>query len=155
MEPFRVALSGDFRKADGAPTFPSFDLAPLKSDPKIEIKWVDPVGGVMPAQGLAGCDALILLAPRMAKESFPGDGRLAAIARFGVGYDNVDLAACNEHGVAAIITAGMGPDGTPRASIGTKAPEVAELFADSGPATPSIAPCPNFSGCLETRRSIA
>jgi phosphoglycerate dehydrogenase-like enzyme len=110
MELFRVALSGDFRKADGSPTFPSFDLTPLKSDPKIEIKWVDPIDGVMPARGLAGCDALILLAPRMAKQSFPGDGRLAAVARFGVGYDNVDLAACNEHGVAAIIT----PDGVRR-----------------------------------------
>ena len=26
---FRVALSGDFSKADGSPTFPDFDLAPL------------------------------------------------------------------------------------------------------------------------------
>ena len=29
MSVFRVALSGDFRKADGSPTFPDFDLAPL------------------------------------------------------------------------------------------------------------------------------
>ena len=29
MERFRVALSSDFRKDDGTPTFPSFDLAPL------------------------------------------------------------------------------------------------------------------------------
>ena len=27
---FRVALSGDFKKADGSPTYPDFDLAPLK-----------------------------------------------------------------------------------------------------------------------------
>ena len=38
--------------------------------------------------------------------------------------------------MAASITAGIGPEGTPRASIGTKAPEVAELLADSGPARP-------------------
>jgi D-3-phosphoglycerate dehydrogenase len=110
MEPFRVALSGDFRKADGSPTFPSFDLAPLTANPKVEIRWVDPVDGVMPAKGLEGCDALILLAPRMARESFPADGRLAAVARFGVGYDTVDIAACNDNGVAAIIT----PDGVRR-----------------------------------------
>jgi D-3-phosphoglycerate dehydrogenase len=30
---FRVALSGDFRKADGSPVFPDFDLAPLKQAP--------------------------------------------------------------------------------------------------------------------------
>ena len=41
---------------------------------------------------------------------------------------------------AASMTAGIGPDGTPSASIGTKAPEVAALFADSGPATPATAP---------------
>jgi phosphoglycerate dehydrogenase-like enzyme len=64
----------------------------------------------MPAKGLADCDALILLAPRFARESMPAGGRLAAVARFGVGYDNVDLAACNEHGIAAIIT----PDGVRR-----------------------------------------
>jgi len=110
MEPFRVALSGDFRKADGGPTFPSFDLTPLKTNPKIEIKWVDAVNGIMPAKGLEDCDALILLAHRMARESFPSGGRLAAVARFGVGYDNVDLAACNDNGVAAIIT----PDGVRR-----------------------------------------
>jgi phosphoglycerate dehydrogenase-like enzyme len=46
----------------------------------------------------------------MAQESFAGDRRLAAVARFGVGYDNVDLAACNDNGVAAIIT----PDGVRR-----------------------------------------
>ena len=33
MEPFRIALSGDFRKPDGSPTFPSFDLAPITGKP--------------------------------------------------------------------------------------------------------------------------
>jgi len=110
MEPFRIALSGDFRKPDGSPTFPSFDLSPLTGKRDIEIRWVDAVNGIMPAAGLVDCDALILLAHRMARESFPPGERLAAVARFGVGYDNVDLAACDEHGVAAIIT----PDGVRR-----------------------------------------
>jgi phosphoglycerate dehydrogenase-like enzyme len=110
VDGFRVALSGDFRNADGSPTFPSFDLTPLTTDPRIEVRWVAAVDNVMPAAGLEGCDALILLAPRMKWESFPADGRLAAVARFGVGYDNVDLAACSDNGVAAIIT----PDGVRR-----------------------------------------
>jgi len=110
MERFRIALSGDFRKADGSPTFPSFDLTPIMQNPKLEVRWVDPVDNIMPAKGLEGCDALILLAARMDRSSFPSGDRLAAVARFGVGYDNVDLAACNEHGIAAIIT----PDGVRR-----------------------------------------
>ena len=110
MDRFCIALSGDFRKADGSPTFPSFDLTPIMQNPKVEVRWVDPVDNVMPSKGLEGCDALILLAPRMDRSSFPSGDRFAAVARFGVGYDNVDLAACNEHGVAAIIT----PDGVRR-----------------------------------------
>ena len=64
----------------------------------------------MPAAGLAGCDALILLVPRFAKESVPADGRLAVVARFGVGYDSVDVPACTEAGIALCIT----PDGVRR-----------------------------------------
>ena len=36
--PFRVALSGDFKKADGSPTFPDFDLQPLPD--KDGLQWV-------------------------------------------------------------------------------------------------------------------
>ena len=64
----------------------------------------------MPAAGLAACDALILLVPRFAKESMPADGRLAVVARFGVGYDSVDVPACTEAGIALCIT----PDGVRR-----------------------------------------
>lgn len=110
MEPFRVALSGDFRQSDGSPTFPSFDLAPLTGNPKVEMVWVDAVDGVIPASGLADCDALILLAPKVTADSIPAGGRLAGVARFGVGYDNVDVAACTENNVAVIIT----PDGVRR-----------------------------------------
>lgn len=110
MATFRVALSADFEKPDGSPAYPDFDLTPLTSNPRIETAYVAPVNGVMPAEALAGFDALILLVPRFARESVPADGRLAIVARFGVGYDNVDLAACDAAGIAAVIT----PDGVRR-----------------------------------------
>lgn len=110
MKRARVALSGDFRKADATPTFPSFDLGPLQADPRIELIWADPVEGVLPATALAGCRALILLGARFAAESIPDDGRLAVVARFGVGYDNVDVAACSERAIAVVIT----PEGVRR-----------------------------------------
>jgi len=46
-------------------------------------------------------------------------------------------------------------EGMPRVKRGMKAPWAAELLAASGAATPSIAPLPNSSGCLETRFSMA
>jgi D-3-phosphoglycerate dehydrogenase len=59
---------------------------------------------------MEGIDALILLAAKFQRASIPGDGRLAMVARFGVGYDNVDIPACTENGIAAVIT----PDGVRR-----------------------------------------
>jgi len=110
MAKFRVALSGDFVKADGSPTFPMFDLAPLRSEPNVEVDFVAPVDGVMPAAGLAGHDALILLTPKFDRSSVPADGRLAIVARFGVGYDSVDVDTCTKQNIALAIT----PDGVRR-----------------------------------------
>ena len=89
---FRVALSGDFKKADGTPTYPDFDLAPLKSAPGVEMKFLD-VANPLRGDQLEDFDALILLTHRFAPESVPKSGRLSVVARFGVGYDTVDVAA--------------------------------------------------------------
>ncbi len=107
--PFRVALSGDFRKADGSPVYPDFDLAPLKSAPGVEMKFLEPTDPIR-ADQVAEFDALILLTSRFQRASIHPNGRLAAVARFGVGYDTVDVEACTEAGIALVIT----PDGVRR-----------------------------------------
>ncbi|GBD44183.1 Glyoxylate/hydroxypyruvate reductase B [bacterium HR40] len=109
-ERFRVALSGDFRRPDGSPAFSSFDLSPLASRADVELVWVDAPTGEIPGEALSHCDALILLAPRFTRASVPPDGRLALVARFGVGYDSVDVGACTEHDIGLAIT----PDGVRR-----------------------------------------
>ena len=93
MTPFRVALSGDFRKADGSPAYPMFDLAPLRREPDLELAHVEPVDGVMRAEDLGDFDALILLAPRFDRRTFWATDACGSSPRFGVGYDNVDVAA--------------------------------------------------------------
>ena len=107
--PFRVALSGDFRKPDGSPVYPDFDLKPLRAAPGVEMAFLEPSGTIL-ADDMAEFDALILLASRFARDSIHPGGRLAVVARFGVGYDNVDVAACTEAGIALVIT----PDGVRR-----------------------------------------
>ncbi len=109
MSTFRVALSGDFKKPDGSPAFPDFDLAPLEQNPAVEYEYISG-NGVIHARDLEGFDALILLIPRIEPESFPSDGRLAIVARFGVGYDTVNVQACTDNGCALVIT----PDGVRR-----------------------------------------
>jgi phosphoglycerate dehydrogenase-like enzyme len=108
-QPFRVALSADFKKADGSPVFPDFDIAPLRTAPGLEMAYLEPENTIS-ARQLADFDALILLSPRFASESVHSGGRLAAVARFGVGYDNVDVEACSRAGIALVIT----PDGVRR-----------------------------------------
>ena len=104
MEKVRVALSSDFVLPDGKPAFPSFDLAPLDADPRIDWGYVPVRDGRIAAADMAGVDALILLAGRFDAGSFPRDDRLALVARFGVGYDNVDVRACSANDVALVIT---------------------------------------------------
>jgi len=106
---FRVALSGDFRKSDGSPTFPDFDLTPLMSAPGVEMAFLDS-RNPLEAEQLEDFDALILLAHRFTASSVPRSGRLSVVARFGVGYDTVDVAACTAGDVALVIT----PDGVRR-----------------------------------------
>jgi D-3-phosphoglycerate dehydrogenase len=108
-ETFRVALSGDFRKADGTPTYPDFDLAPLRAAAGVETAFLAGASPIAAAE-LEEFDALILLAHRFAAESVPQSGRLGLVARFGVGYDTVDVDACTRAGIALVIT----PDGVRR-----------------------------------------
>ena len=110
MNKFRVALSGDFLKPDGSPAYPMFDLSPLFDAGDIEVEYVVPEDGRMTADSLAGFDALILLAAIFDADSIPPDGRLGLVARFGVGYDTVDVEACTKAGIGVVIT----PDGVRR-----------------------------------------
>src|SRR5438105_3305878 len=102
-------MSGDFKKADGSLSYPDFDLAPLRTASGVEVAFIDSASPIRSEQ-LEDFDALILLAHRFAPESIPRSGRLGIVARFGVGYDSVDVDACTKAGIALVIT----PDGVRR-----------------------------------------
>jgi len=103
---YRVALSADFLNPDGSAALADFDLAPLHADPRIEVGYITAVDDVIPASELEDYDALILFAFQMRRASLPDNGRLGVIARFGVGYDSVDVEALADEGVATTITPG-------------------------------------------------
>ena len=102
-EKFRVGLSADFRNPDGSLTFRDFDLAPLVNAPGVEMRFLESET-VLSGRQLEDIDALILLAHRFDASSVPKSGRLGVIARFGVGYDTVDVKACTDAGIALVIT---------------------------------------------------
>ena len=105
---FKVALSGDFLKDDGTFAYPDIDLN-LLNHKNIEWKIID-TSPEIKSEELEGYDALILLGHRFTKNSVPKDKKLSIISRFGVGYDSVDLEACNDNSIALVIT----PDGIRR-----------------------------------------
>jgi phosphoglycerate dehydrogenase-like enzyme len=108
-ETFNVALSGDFKKADGTATYPDFDMTPLLEAPGVSVRYLESADPLR-ADQLEDVDALILLAHRFDAGSVPKGGRLGVVARFGVGYDTVDVPACTAAGIALVIT----PDGVRR-----------------------------------------
>lgn len=102
---FRVRLSTDFLDDDGKLAFPDIGLGLLDSVPGLAYSFLPPPykREYTPDQ-LRHCDVLISLKPRVTSASLEGIETLCAIGRCGVGYDNVDLAACTARDIAVYIT---------------------------------------------------
>jgi phosphoglycerate dehydrogenase-like enzyme len=106
---FRVGLSQGIREAGGRMIIPEFDLSPLDDDARIEcVSLPDPE--TLDADMTAGLDAAILMLEAVTRHSFDARNRLSLVARFGVGYDRIDVQACSNNHVALAIT----PDGVRR-----------------------------------------
>lgn len=71
-------------------------------------------GAVMTAQqlgeGLADCDGIIVGIDPLSKDVLAGAPRLRAIAKYGVGVDNIDLQVCREKGIKVSRTIGANTD---------------------------------------------
>ena len=107
---FRVGVSQEVVTADGGTIFGE-DAMKILDDPAIEWEILaDKVPALTPEHA-ARYDAFCLMTAKVTRETLSGpDRRLKLVARFGVGYDSVDVAACNDNGVMLTIT----PDGVRR-----------------------------------------
>lgn len=105
-KPFRVALTGDFFDPAGTPRFPDTGLSVFANEPHIEVtRFAEHRSEITPDQ-LAGVQGVVVLAPRVTRASLAHSDELLAIGRFGVGFDTVDVAACTDADVVAMITPG-------------------------------------------------
>ena len=109
-EPFRVGVTRDFLKPDGTLAHGDIGLGLLDEARGVEWDFLAEDTAELPAEHLRGYDALLVLAPRVTAASLEGADRLALLARFGVGYDSVDVPACTARDVLLTIT----PDGVRR-----------------------------------------
>lgn len=107
---FRVGVSQEVVTADGGTIFGE-DAMKILDDPAIEWEILaDRVPALTPEHA-ARYDAFCLMTAKVTRDTLSGpDRRLKLVARFGVGYDSVDVGACNEFGVMLTIT----PDGVRR-----------------------------------------
>ncbi len=64
----------------------------------------DQPGKVAASAAVNECDAILAMAIRFTRDSVRDVGRLAVIARWGVGYDMIDVAAMTEADIALAIT---------------------------------------------------
>lgn len=108
--PFRVGVSREVVNEDGSTMFSESVFRAL-DDPAVQWELLPERLAVITPEVAASYDALCLLTSRVSRETLSGpDRRVKLLARFGVGYDSIDVDACTDHGVLVTIT----PDGVRR-----------------------------------------
>lgn len=115
MATFRVGLTRDFLSATGEIAVGDIGLDILRSTPGVSVEFFpEHLPEVTPKQ-MDGLDAVFSLAPKYTAATFAGVAHIpSVVARFGVGYDMVDVPALTQNDVILSIT----PDGikTPMAT---------------------------------------
>jgi phosphoglycerate dehydrogenase-like enzyme len=102
--PFRVGVTGDFLNSDGTLGFGDIGLDLLAGNPQVHYEFLPNSGNELPFEIADQFDALLVLAPKITAKTVDGCQRLALVARFGVGYDSVDVEACTRNNVLLTIT---------------------------------------------------
>jgi D-3-phosphoglycerate dehydrogenase len=107
---FRVGITRDNLRPNGKPIFDESALKIL-DQAGIEYEFLAENEPELKAETAAKYDALAVMLAKVTRNTVSGAGkRLKLIARFGVGYDTVDVPALTENGVILTIT----PDGVRR-----------------------------------------
>jgi phosphoglycerate dehydrogenase-like enzyme len=99
---FRVGISPDFQTTAAGLLEPALKEV-FGPYPFIQWEFFPQTQQVTPDM-IAGYDAVITLHPKFKAISFTGHESLAVIARWGVGYDMIDVPACTRANVALAIT---------------------------------------------------
>ncbi len=94
MKPHRIVVA--------EPLTPELDAA-LRAEPAFQVVDRHGLAGLELAEALGDAEALVIRgATTVGAEALPAAGPFRAVARAGVGVDNVDVAACTARGIAVI-----------------------------------------------------
>jgi phosphoglycerate dehydrogenase-like enzyme len=108
-EKFQIGLTTDFLNADGKLAYRDIglDMVEARGD-RFSYRFVEEYREELGADQIEGLDAVFFDEPMITAATLEKSERLKVVARFGVGYDIVDLAACTAADVAVANT----PDAT-------------------------------------------
>lgn len=102
---FRVGITDDFLDGQGEIAYDELHTGlDLLARAGIDHDFVPAAAGEVAPEAVAGYDRLLVLTPTVSRRTIEGADRLLVVARWGVGYDNVDVDACTDHGIAVTIT---------------------------------------------------
>jgi phosphoglycerate dehydrogenase-like enzyme len=109
-EPFRIGLTRDFLDESAKIRFGAIGLELLDDAPGVEWGYLAVDERELRPETIRGYDAIWVLGSSVTAATMEGADRLAIVARYGVGYDAVDVDALTRHGVILTIT----PEGVRR-----------------------------------------
>ncbi|CAN0403469.1 unnamed protein product, partial [Phaeothamnion confervicola] len=106
---FKIGISRDAITANG--TLFGEEAFKVLEDSAVEWEFMPDKVAEIPQDYAAKYDAICLMSAKVTRKTLAApDSKLKLVARFGVGYDSVDVAACTDKGVLLTIT----PDGVRR-----------------------------------------
>lgn len=115
---FRIALTADFFDESGNTKFPQIGDDVLDGQHQIEKVVMDRLSTPIEPDQLAGVHGVVVLTPPVDASSLAQSEDLLAVARFGVGYDSVDVEACTAADVMLTITTGAVDRPVAEATVG-------------------------------------
>jgi phosphoglycerate dehydrogenase-like enzyme len=115
---FHLALTADFRDETEKLKFPDIGLSALDGNPQITHGYIKEHRKEIGADQIADAQGVMVLTPSVTAASLATAEKLLIIARFGVGYDAVDVKACTAADVLVTITVGAVDRPVAEAAIG-------------------------------------
>ncbi len=104
---FKIGITRDSLNNEGNLNFKDLGLKILDRTDNVNYGFLAKDEPIMPPALIQDFDGIISLSPAYTKNTLEGCGeRLIAIARLGVGYDNVDVKACTNSDVALLTARG-------------------------------------------------
>lgn len=115
---FIVALTADLQDSNGALKYRDIGLSVLAGQPHVEHRVFKEHRKQIGADQVDGAQGVLVLTPLVTAESVSKADDLLVMARFGVGYDSVDVKACTAADVLVTITVGAVDRPVAEATVG-------------------------------------